>query len=167
MLIGYVRYMPGVADETAQLRLMADRGADKIFTERTGSHDTELKARRELLRYVREGDRVLVSDIRIIADGIGDFLEIMLQLEKRGVTFTAAEGFSTGSRESRVLMRALCAMAGMDAYGAVDRPRGEDAREQPDGDADGSRPQQPGITPPSGRIPRYGPGKRKKSGRRT
>ena len=117
MLIGYVRYMPDVADETAQLKLMTQRSVDKIFTERTGSRDTELKARKELLRYVREGDCVLVSDIRVIADGIVDFLDVMWQLEKHGVAFTAAEGFSTDSEESRVLMRALRAMAGMDEYG--------------------------------------------------
>ena len=141
MLIGYVRYVPTAAPETDQIRMMVEKQAAKIFTEQTGSGSAELKARQDLLDFVREGDVVLADSIHIIARNIGELLDVLRRLEEKGVTFVSEkDGIDTGNENGRFLLRILKSMSTLDMDAIVAQRRESDAEKYA---AAAARPAQP------------------------
>lgn len=129
MLIGYVRYVPAGPDETKQIKTMSERSIGKYFTEQTGNNAEELRARQDLLNFAREGDSVLVYSIPVIARNINELLDIICQLDERGVTFISlSEEIDTSDERGKFLLRILKSMANLDADSLVDKKREETAK---------------------------------------
>ena len=79
MNIGYIK------TNQPQLYLNSDfqkkLNISKLYTDRPGEH-TNL---REMLKYVRQGDNIVVEDIQHLSKSIGEFTEFAITLKQQGI----------------------------------------------------------------------------------
>ena len=59
---------------------------DKLFEEKASGKDTKRPVLAEALRYLRDGDTLIVHDISRLARNLGDLLSLVKGLTERGVT---------------------------------------------------------------------------------
>lgn len=87
MQIGYARVSSKDQDLTIQLEQLKAQGCEKIFSEKASGKDMERPALDEMLRFVREGDTVVVTKTDRIARNSRDALNIADQLKEKKVGF--------------------------------------------------------------------------------
>lgn len=81
--IGYVRV--STLDQNTERQLDGIE-LDRTFTDKASGRDTRRPALEEMLRFVREGDRVLVHSIDRLARSLDDLRQLVKQLTNKGVT---------------------------------------------------------------------------------
>lgn len=82
MNIGYVKSIYILNDEDAYRRTLEKLNVTKIYGDKQG----EKVGLHDLLNYVRQGDRIVVENIKHLCDTIGEFIELVINLKKQGVT---------------------------------------------------------------------------------
>ena len=87
MKVMYIRVSTVEQNEARQIEQSKEVGAEKIFIDKATGSNTDRKALKEMLSFVREGDTVIVSDISRIARNVKDLLTIVDKLTERGVEF--------------------------------------------------------------------------------
>jgi len=80
--IGYVRVSSLEQNTDRQLEGLE---LDRVFTDKVSGRDTKRPALEELLRFVREGDTVLVHSIDRLARDLDDLRRLVQDLTGRGV----------------------------------------------------------------------------------
>lgn len=80
--IGYVR-VSTVDQNTA--RQLDGVPLDRVFTDKASGKDTQRPQLEEMLRFVREGDHVLVHSIDRLARSLDDLLKLVKSLTGKGV----------------------------------------------------------------------------------
>ena len=79
--IGYIRVSSFDQNPERQLDQVA---VDKVFTDKASGKDTQRPALEELLRFVREGDTVVVHSMDRLARNLDDLRHLVHLLTKRG-----------------------------------------------------------------------------------
>ena len=87
MLIGYVRVSTQEQNEQRQYIALEARNVDKMYVDKASGKNTERKALKEMLSFVREGDTVITESISRIARSTRDLLNIIDFLIQKGVDF--------------------------------------------------------------------------------
>lgn len=80
--IGYIRVSTADQKEARQLDGLE---LDKIFLDRASGRDTNRPQLQELLRYVREGDHVVVHSMDRLARNLDDLRRLVRQFSEMGV----------------------------------------------------------------------------------
>ena len=125
MKIGYVRVSTEEQNTARQEALMRELGVEKIFLEKvTGKTQRGREQLDAMLRYVREGDMVVAESISRIARNTKDLLEIVEQLEEKGVDFTSyKEAIDTRTPAGKFMLAVFGAMAQLEREYILDRQR--------------------------------------------
>lgn len=102
------------ADQNEARQLEAIGGVDKLFSEKvSGKNIDDRKQLREMMSYVREGDRVRVKSPDRLARSTRDLLELIEQLRCTGVAveFVDNPALNTHTPQGEFMLTILAAVA--------------------------------------------------------
>ncbi|MCI0756246.1 recombinase family protein, partial [Teichococcus vastitatis] len=112
MLVGYARTstVDQKAGLEAQLRTLQAAGCERIFSERVSSV-AQRPQLEHALRFLRDGDVLVVAKPDRLARGTGDLLRIVEDLERRGVALRvlsmSGQEIDTRSPTGRLMLTML------------------------------------------------------------
>ena len=89
MLIGYVRVSTAEQNSARQEVLMQSLGVEKVYLDKASGKNTNRPQLCEMLRFARQGDTVVVESISRFARNTRDLLELMEQLNAKGIGFVS------------------------------------------------------------------------------
>ena len=90
MKVMYIRCSTIEQNESAQIELSKQIGAEKVFIDKASGKTTDNRPQlKAMLDYVREGDIVYCRDISRIARNVKNLLDIIDTLNKKGVEFVS------------------------------------------------------------------------------
>ena len=112
-IVAYARVSTGQQDHKTQVDRLTAAGATKVFTEKRSGLDGVRPALAECLRYVREGDTLLVTKLDRLARSTADLYRIVTDLINRGVAFKVLDdpAVDTASRTGKLVMGILALIA--------------------------------------------------------
>ncbi|MEP9386478.1 recombinase family protein [Mesorhizobium sp. KR9-304] len=112
-IVGYARVSTGQQDYQTQLDRLKAAGATKLFSEKWSGLDGKRPQLAECLRYVREGDTLLVTKLDRLARSTADLYKIVTDLNDRGVGFKVLDdaAVDTTSRTGKLVMGILALIA--------------------------------------------------------
>ena len=90
-IIGYARVSSVGQDHAGQVDRLKAAGATKIFQEKRSGVDRERDELKKCLDYVREGDTLLVTKLDRPARSAVDLLNIVREMQDKGVAFKALD----------------------------------------------------------------------------
>lgn len=103
--VGYVRVSTWEQNTARQLDGLE---LDRVFEDKLSGKDTNRPALTELLKFVRDGDTLYVQSMDRLARNLADLLELVKQLNKRGVRVEfVTEGLSFTGEDSPMNMMML------------------------------------------------------------
>lgn len=105
-----------------QAELMNQLGAEKVYTDRMSGKNTERPELRKMLDFVREGDTLVVESISRFARSTKDLLNLMEELERKGVKFISQkESFNTSTPQGRFVLKLFGALAELERENILER----------------------------------------------
>lgn len=112
MRVGYVRCSTIEQNEARQLKMMKEQNVEKIFTDKASGKNTDRRAFKEMMSFVRTGDIVIVESISRIARNTRDLLMIVSELTEKGVEFVSLkESIDTRTPTGKFMLTVFGAMA--------------------------------------------------------
>lgn len=85
---------------------------DKVFTEKISGKNTDRPELKRMIDYVREGDTVTVESYSRLARDTRDLLNIVAELEKKGVSFISLkENVDTSTPQGKLMMNIFASLA--------------------------------------------------------
>lgn len=127
MLIGYAR--TSTLDQTAgleaQTRDLTAVGCERIFEEQVSSVDVSKRERlAEALSYAREGDTLVVTKLDRLARSVAHLVELLAQLEAKGVALRIlAMGIDTSTPTGKLMLTILGGVAEFEREIMLERQR--------------------------------------------
>lgn len=122
MKIGYSRVSTQEQNEQRQTLALQELNADKIFVDKASGKNTERKALKEMLSYVREGDTVITESISRIARSTRDLLNIIDTLNQKKVEFISLkENIDTTTPQGRFMLTVFAALAELERENILQR----------------------------------------------
>lgn len=111
-LVGYARVSSVGQSLEVQLEKLAKAGCDKVYSEKRSGLDADRPQLAECLRYVREGDTLVISRIDRLARSAEHLLSLARQLEDNGVTLRVLDqNLDTGDAAGRAFLGMLAVFA--------------------------------------------------------
>lgn len=83
--IAYIRVSTIEQNEERQLKALENKLIDKYYIEKTSGKDINRPELMSMLDYIRQGDTVYIQDFSRLARNVKDLLNIVEQLENKGV----------------------------------------------------------------------------------
>jgi DNA invertase Pin-like site-specific DNA recombinase len=83
--IGYCRVSSKSQNLDRQLVALQEQKVEKIFVEKISGKDKNRPKLQEMMKFIREGDTLIIESISRLARNTKDFLEIVNDLTERGV----------------------------------------------------------------------------------
>ena len=135
MLIGYARTSTTEQEAglEAQLRDLRDYGCEELFEEQVSSVQKRGELERAL-KFVRKGDKLVVTKLDRLARSIPDLVRIIQQLEDKGVTLTIlAMNLDTSSPTGKLLINLVGSIAQFEREIMLERQREGISKAQAEG----------------------------------
>ena len=124
MLIGYVRVSTQEQNEQRQYIALKEKNVDRMYIDKASGKNTERKALKEMLSFVREGDTVITESISRIARSTRDLLNILDLLTQKGVEFISLkENIDTTTAQGRFMLTVFAAMAELERESILQRQK--------------------------------------------
>lgn len=122
MKVFYIRCSTVEQNESRQLETAKQVEAEKIFIDKASGKNTDRKQLKEMLNFVRENDIVYCSDISRIARNTKDLLNIVEELNKKGVDFISIkENIDTTTAQGKFMLTVFAAMAELERENILQR----------------------------------------------
>ena len=125
MLIGYARTSTTEQEAglEAQLRDLRDYGCEELFAEQVSSVQKRGELERAI-KFVRKGDKLVVTKLDRLARSIPDLVRIIQQLEEKGATLTIlAMNLDTSSPTGKLLINLVGSIAQFEREIMLERQR--------------------------------------------
>lgn len=112
-VVGYARVSSLGQSLDVQLDKLKAAGCSKIYQEKVSGTSTSGREQlAAMLDYVREGDTVIITKLDRMGRSLADLLDIVNQLDTKGVTFKVLDqSIDTGSAQGRLMFQMLGAFA--------------------------------------------------------
>lgn len=113
MIVGYARVSSTGQDHALQIEKLTAAGAQKIFSEKQSGLDRERAALDECLRFVREGDVLVVTKLDRLARSASHLHQIVEALDGKGVGFRVLDdpSLDTTTRTGKLVFGILASIA--------------------------------------------------------
>lgn len=113
MIVGYARVSSMGQDHALQIEKLTGAGAEKIFSEKQSGLDRERAALDECLRFVREGDVLVVTKLDRLARSASHLHQIVEALDGKGVGFRVLDdpSLDTTTRTGKLVFGILASIA--------------------------------------------------------
>ncbi len=123
-LIGYARVSATVQDPQLQLDALTAAGCARIFTESASGMKTSRPELDAALDYLREGDQLVVWRLDRLGRSLPHLLEVLGQLDGRGVGFRSlTEALDTSTSGGRLVFGVFGAIAQFERELITERTR--------------------------------------------
>ncbi|WP_027397949.1 recombinase family protein [Anaerovibrio lipolyticus] len=110
--VGYARVSTVEQNEARQVETLKSHGCEKIFIDKLSGKDMHRPQLEEMLRYVREGDTVIVSEYSRLARSTKDLLDIVQGLSDHGITVISdKEKLDTSTPQGKLMLTVFAALA--------------------------------------------------------
>lgn len=127
VLVGYARTstLDQIAGLEAQVRDLKSAGCTKLYEEQVSSVDVAQRDRfREALAYLREGDTLIVTKLDRLARSVAHLMDILGQLEAKGVALRIlAMGIDTSTPTGKLMLTILGGVAEFEREIMLERQR--------------------------------------------
>lgn len=124
MRVGYVRCSTIEQNEARQLKMMEEQKTEKLFIDKASGKNTDRKAFKEMMAFVRAGDIVVVESISRIARNTRDLLSIVSELTEKQVEFVSLkESIDTTTPQGRFMLTVFGALAELERENILERQR--------------------------------------------
>ena len=124
MKVFYIRCSTEEQNEARQIESANEVGAEKLFIDKASGKNADRTFLKEMLAYVREGDIVYCSDISRIARNTKDLLNIVEELNNKGVYFVSLkESIDTSTPQGKFMLTVFGAMAELERENILARQR--------------------------------------------
>ena len=136
MKIGYARTstVEQVAGFDAQLRILKENGAEKIFQEQLSSVDAQRPQLEAMIEFAREGDQIICCKLDRLARSVSGMVEIAGRLKAKGVSILILDPhLSNATPAEELSFNILASIAQFERQIMLERQREGIARAQKDG----------------------------------
>lgn len=124
MRIAYVRVSTVEQNEARQLEGLKKYGIDKWFTEKVSAKDTNRPQFQLMMDFAREGDTIYVHDFSRIARSTKDLLDIVEQLNSKGVHLVSnKENIDTSTPTGKLMLTMIGAINEFERTNMLERQR--------------------------------------------
>lgn len=112
-IVAYARVSTGQQDYQSQVDRLAAAGATKVFSEKRSGLDGGRPELAECMRYVRDGDTLIVTKLDRLARSTADLYKIVTELADKGVAFKVLDdaAVDTTTRTGKLVMGILALIA--------------------------------------------------------
>lgn len=111
MKCAYVRVSTAEQNESRQIEALEKYDIDKWFTEKVSGKTRHRPQLETLLEFVREGDAIYVHDFSRLARSTKDLLEIIEELQAKGVTLVSnKENLDTSTATGKLMVTVIAAI---------------------------------------------------------
>lgn len=112
MRVGYVRVSTEEQNTARQDELMRSLDVERIYTDKASGKSKDRPGLDEMMKFIREGDTVIVESISRFARSVKDLLELVEELQKKKVEFISKkEAIDTTTPQGRFMLTVFGAMA--------------------------------------------------------
>lgn len=124
MKVMYIRCSTEEQNEARQVEAAKELGIEKLFIDKASGKNRDRTFLKEMLNYVREGDTVYCSDISRIARNTKDLLNIIEELNNKGVFFVSLkENIDTSTPTGKFMLTVFGAIAELERENILSRQR--------------------------------------------
>ena len=122
--IAYVRVSTIDQNEERQLKALEIYDIDKWFTEKISGKNTNRPELQRMLEYVREGDTVYVHDFSRLARSTKDLLQLVEDLQQKGVHLVSSkENMDTSTATGKLMITMMAAIAEFERANLLERQK--------------------------------------------
>lgn len=122
--IGYVRVSTQEQNTIRQEKLMEQLGVEQVYIDRTSGKNLQRPQLQTMMEYVRKGDTVVVESISRFARNTRDLLELIDQLNTKGVIFVSQkEAIDTDTPTGKFMLTIFGAVAELERAYILQRQR--------------------------------------------
>ena len=112
MDVGYIRVSTAEQNTARQEVLMQELGVSKVFIDKLSGKDRNRPALDEMMKFVRDGDTVIVESISRFARSTRDLLNLVDELSEKKVRFVSKkETIDTETPQGKFMLTVFGAMA--------------------------------------------------------
>lgn len=124
MRIAYIRVSTVEQNEQRQITAMQKYNIEKWFTEKVSAKDTKRPKLQELLEFAREGDTIHIHDFSRLARSTKDLLDIVEQLNKKGVHLVSnKESIDTSTPTGKLMLTMIGAINEFERMNMLERQK--------------------------------------------
>ena len=124
MNIAYVRVSTVDQNEARQLEGLKKYDIEKWFTEKVSAKDTNRPQFKSMLDFAREGDTIFVWDFSRLARSTKDLLNIVEQLEDKGIHLKSIkENLDTSTPTGKLMLTMIGAINEFERSNTLERQR--------------------------------------------
>ena len=124
MLIGYVRVSTAEQNSARQEVLMRELGVEKVYLDKASGKNANRPQLQEMLAFARQGDTIVVESISRFARNTRDLLELMEQLNVKGIGFVSKkEAIDTTTPTGKFMLTVFAAVAELEREYILQRQR--------------------------------------------
>ena len=124
MNIAYVRVSTVEQNEARQIEALQKYNIEKWFTEKVSGKDTNRPKLKEMLDFARENDTIYIHDFSRLARSTKDLLEIVEELNRKGITLISnKENLDTSTATGKLMLTMIGAIAEFERENLLERQR--------------------------------------------
>lgn len=124
MRLAYVRVSTAEQNEARQLEAMKKYDIEKYFTEKISAKNTDRPKLQELLEFARQGDTIYIHDFSRLARSTKDLLDIVEQLNTKGVYLISnKENVDSSTPTGRLMLTMIGAINEFERANLLERQR--------------------------------------------
>ena len=135
--VGYLKISPLEDDEDRQIKeFQLETGTDRIFWEKLSikSAPSEMKEYERMLRYMEEGDILIVPEFARLSKNVAELLKELERLKEKGISLVSCrEKFNSETDEGKLLIKSMSVLADFDERVLLQRRREGIAKAKADG----------------------------------
>ena len=124
MLIGYTRVSTPEQNIERQTELMKNLGVEKVYIDRASGKDTDRPELQKMLKFIRNGDTIVVESLSRFGRNTKDLLSLMEILRDKEVEFVSQkEALDTKTPAGRFVLTIFAAVAELEREYILQRQR--------------------------------------------
>lgn len=124
MNIAYIRVSTIDQNEERQIKAMEKENIKKYFTEKVSAKDTKRPKLMEMIEFTRDSDVIFIKDFSRLARSTQDLLNIVKQLDEKGVKLKSLkENLDTNTSTGKLMLTMIGAINEFERANMLERQR--------------------------------------------